>query len=216
MSSSRTRTKLPPIDPALVAAWLTARSVARGLPAPVADRGGWRVNTDSETETCRWVFAQPCDGIAQVAASVLAPRQFIKLCGDAETLRAALPSGWQVRASGWFMASGPASAAPTLPSGYTLLIDPNGPAATAQIRAPDGSIAASGHCAETADAFVYDRIETAEAHRRRGLGRAIMAALRTQRRSAPELLVATEAGRQLYETIGWRVLSPYSTAALPG
>jgi hypothetical protein len=32
---------------------------------------------------------------------------------------------------------------------------------------------------------------------------------------ATELLVATEAGKSLYETLGWRMISPYATAVLP-
>ena len=35
----------PHPDPTLVRGWLAARSLARGLPAPVADHGGWRVDT---------------------------------------------------------------------------------------------------------------------------------------------------------------------------
>jgi hypothetical protein len=45
-----------------------------------------------------------------------------------------------------------------------------------------------------------------------------MAALRQakQRPSTPELLVATEEGRALYQALGWRTLSIFSTGSLPG
>jgi len=51
----------------------------------------------------------------------------------------------------------------------------------------------SGFAADTAEAFVYDCTLTALDHRRKGLGRALMTALRGTRRNPtlPELLVAT-------------------------
>jgi len=86
----------------------------------------------------------------------------------------------------------------------------------ARIIAPDGDVAASGCAAETADVFIYDRIETAQEHRRKGLGVAVMAALGSARRSsaAAQLLSATEDGRMLYEKLGWTVLFPLATAAI--
>jgi GNAT superfamily N-acetyltransferase len=64
---------------------------------------------------------------------------------------------------------------------------------------------------------VFDRIETAVAHRRRGLGRAVMGALDAlarERGVGERLLVATDAGRRLYLQLGWTDLAPYSTAVL--
>ncbi|WP_430984552.1 hypothetical protein, partial [Escherichia coli] len=51
------------VDRELIAGWLHARSVARALPTPVADHGGWRVDTRSEQEWCRYVFADPAPAI---------------------------------------------------------------------------------------------------------------------------------------------------------
>jgi GNAT superfamily N-acetyltransferase len=89
-----------------------------------------------------------------------------------------------------------------------------GPVCHVAILGEDGTLAASGYAAETSEAFVFDRIVTAPAHRRRGLGAGVMAALRAMRsrHDVPELLVATEEGRCLYQRLGWRVLSPYATA----
>jgi len=49
------------------------------------------------------------------------------------------------------------------------------------------------------------------------LGRAMMSLLgqAKQKRTASELLVATLDGRALYERLGWRTISPYSTASIP-
>ena len=96
------------------------------------------------------------------------------------------------------------------------------PSATAQSRASKSArmtaqLAAGGYAAETPEAFVYDRIETDPDLRRRGLGRAVVAALGGCRRSpaARQLLIATVEGEELYSNVGWRRLSSYSTAHLP-
>jgi hypothetical protein len=68
----------PPVDPQLVKGWLTARSVARGLPAPEPDHGGLRVDTALPNETRRYVFACPGDGLRQLAMAVVLPRIFLK------------------------------------------------------------------------------------------------------------------------------------------
>ncbi|WP_404969369.1 GNAT family N-acetyltransferase [Sphingomonas sp. PP-CC-1A-547] len=86
----------------------------------------------------------------------------------------------------------------------------------ARIFSNGGALAASGYAAETNSVFVYDRIITEPAHRRRGLGRALMQTLHDARQSANsrELLVATEDGRALYSALGWETISPYSTASI--
>jgi hypothetical protein len=96
-------------------------------------------------------------------------------------------------------------------------IDQAGPVTRARVIAPDGDLAASGCAAETADVFIYDRIETAQDHRRKGLGVAVMIALGTARKSlvSPQLLVATGDGRNLYANLGWTVLAPFAAATIP-
>jgi hypothetical protein len=104
----------------------------------------------------------------------------------------------------------------SIPAGYQLRIFPNGPVSKVEIRTQAGELAASGYAAETQDAFVYDRIETDVRHRRKGLARAVMASLGSCRlaRSSRQLLTATVDGEKLYSAMGWRRLSPYSTAWL--
>ena len=206
------------IDPTLVFAWQTAHSIARGSPLPVHDRGGFRVDTHSEKELKRWVFPQPCDGLRAVAQDISAPRHYLKLCGSNEELQSALPARWEVLPENYFMmAAGTPLDARPLPNGYRMELDQAGPVARARVIAPDGDLAASGCAAEAADVFIYDRIETAQDHRRKGLGIAVMIALGTARKSlaSPQLLVATEDGRNLYANLGWTVLTPFATATIP-
>jgi len=198
-------------------AWLSARSIARGLPAPVADQGGYRVDTESDIETRRWVFARPTKGLAELGATIRQPRHLLKLCGDASELRAILPDHWQIQPPGYFMQAGDPPAEKPIPDVYTIEIDRAGDITHVRITSPDADLAASGYAVQTRIAFIYDRIVTAPDHRRKGLGNAVMATLRRagHDRDTPELLVATSDGRALYASIGWRTLSPYSTAALP-
>lgn len=207
-----------PVDREMLRAWLAARSIARGLPQPVPDHGGFRVDTNSEKEARRWVFAEVSDGLGRLARSIGGPGNLLKLSGAPHELRSILPARWSVEQTGYFM-EGPNETAepPALPAGYRIDLIRSGAVTKVEIRSKSGSLAASGYGAETADAFVYDRIETDPEHRRRGLARAVMAALGTCRRSssARQLLVATPEGEKLYSQLGWVSLSPYSTAQIP-
>jgi hypothetical protein len=208
----------PHVDPKLVFAWQAAHSIARGSPPPVHDRGGYRVDTHSETEVTRWVFPQLSDGLRAVAREITAPRHYLKLCGSNDELRSALPGRWEVQPASYFMvAAAKASDAKPLPDGYSLELHQAGSVTRACISSQQGELAASGCAAETADVFIYDRIVTAEDHRRKGLGAAVMAALGAARKSVanPQLLVATEDGRGLYASLGWAVFAPFATATIP-
>jgi Acetyltransferase (GNAT) family. len=204
------------LDPQMVRAWLAARSLSRGLPAPVDDRGGFRVDTASAEEQVRWVFVHPCDGLREIAERTVAPRHFIKLCGTPDELMAQLPARWKLQPVSYFMINAGAADAPSLADGYRLELQRTGNVTCAAIRSEDGQLAACGYGAETDTVFIYDRIRTEESHRRRGLGRAIMAALGQVKRdrAKAEVLTATEEGRALYLSLGWRVLSFYVTAGV--
>ena len=199
----------------MVAAWVTARSIARELPLPVADRGGWRVETHSPDETRRWVFAEPSDNIAALGRAVSHPRQPIKLCGDRSELEGLLHPGWSVSETGFFMRENGPQPDLRLPGGYGIDIARSVGRSRAVILC-GGQIAASGYAAETDNAFIFDRIVVGEAHRRRGLGSALVAALGRTRigQGTPATLVATKLGQHLYAALGWETLSPYATAQL--
>ncbi|WP_100074433.1 GNAT family N-acetyltransferase [Chryseobacterium camelliae] len=65
---------------------------------------------------------------------------------------------------------------------------------------------------------VYDRIVTQERHRRKGLARKIMAVLEDMALSEGiqyNFLVATEQGRSLYELLGWKLYSIYTSVVIP-
>jgi len=203
------------IDPGLIAAWLHARSLARGLPLPVADRGGWRVDTGSPVETCRHIFAADGPGLRETGAAIDAPRVFIKLAGPPETLLAALPPRWRIDMVSSVMAGPATPLAAPLPDAYRAEVEADDTVVAVRIVTANEVDVASGRAARHDGVFIYDQIVTSPGHRRLGLGRAVMAALGRHRRAAErELLTATADGEALYATLGWRVVSPWSTAVI--
>lgn len=206
----------PGVDPLILNAWLSARSIARGLPSPVPDYGGFRVDTRSEGEVARWVFPKIGSGLEELARSIKEPRYFLKLCGAADDLQAALPVGWKLHAASYFMRATSKPPMRDLPDGYMIETKQLGRITEARIFSKTGALAASGYASEMPGVFIYDRIVTEPEHRRRGLGQSLLRTLHNARKhsSGAELLVATEDGRALYSTLGWKTISPYSTASI--
>jgi len=205
------------VDAELLEQWLRARSIARNLPQPVPDRGGLRVDTAMPEELRRYVFAGPTPAITELAQEIHEPYVFIKMCGAGARLQSLVPHRWQLQPSGYLMTKEAGrNPVPSLPPGYWLQVQTESGVTTARIFADDDTPAASGYAVEYEGVFVFDRIATAPAHQHQGLGAAIMAALGTaqQSQAAQRVLVATEAGRGLYSTIGWSVHSHYSTVAI--
>src|SRR5471030_2167355 len=109
------------VEPELIAGWLGARSIARGLPAPVADHGGMRVDTGLPNEVRRYVFAGPVDGIRKLAESIDVPHVPIKMCGPADQLLARMPSRWELQSVSYLMTRQSAIDAPPIPpTGYRI------------------------------------------------------------------------------------------------
>jgi len=203
-------------DPELVATWVRGWAISRGVAPPVPDHGGHRVEVGLPEQRRRFVFPALGPGLKDLARSIHDPWVLLKICAPAAAVRALLPARWTLQARAFMMVR-PVNAAPssTLPPGYRLEYAGAAPWLTATIVAEDGTCAASGGLALVQDHAIYDRIVTHEDHRRRGLGRVIMATLdRLAHENAGRhgVLVATPAGRELYTTLGWSVHAPYTSA----
>jgi GNAT superfamily N-acetyltransferase len=113
----------------------------------------------------------------------------------------------------------PVAGLTSVPDGYRMRVWSVGGVRRLLVAAPDGSLAARGQVAPRGATAVFDQIETAPAHRRRGLGSIVMRTL--QATAAAEgaetgVLAGTPAGRALYESLGWHVEAPLTSAKFVG
>ena len=204
-------------DPSLVEAWLTARSISRGLPWPVADRGGLRVDSGQPVEKARYIFVEPGEGLRRLGEETDEPFVAIKLCRPAAELMRLLPDRWQLVSDHFMLVWDEPSAAAPLPAGYAIRFENDGQTIVATIVDATGELAAVGRAVEHGGAFIFDQIQTEEAHRRRGLGSALMGALLSARKSTASrpILTATDDGRALYHRLGFRDYCHWPTAMIP-
>ena len=150
-----------------------------------------------------------------LALDIADPALKLRALATPDAMQAHLPEGWIVEAPSFAMV-GPADQGRSvnLAEDYRLEVQRDVTAVHAFVLTKEGELAASGHGGEGPRAFVCDRIVTQPEHQRRGLASVVMAVLEEDRRdrSKPQLLVATVAGRALYESLGWRVVAPYASA----
>jgi len=212
----------PPSD--IFLAWIRGWATTREVEPPVAHADGFRIDVGIPRQLARYMFDRPSPTLRALATSVATPWVFLKACASGAELRALLPTPWEMQPDGFMMTYGdtPFASAATLPPGYTLNVADDAARtrrAHVAVHAPDGAIAASGHLALDERHAIYDRIVTDPAHQRRGLGRAVMHALQGLSHAHGRhagVLVATPAGRALYESLGWRLHAPWATAVIPG
>ncbi|MBO0842797.1 MAG: GNAT family N-acetyltransferase, partial [Nocardioides sp.] len=97
-----------------------------------------------------------------------------------------------------------------LPDGYKVEVSHAGGAIYATVSDEAGARAASGRLSVFGGDAVADRIETDEAHRRRGLAAAVMSTLAAEARDAGAtrgLVAAYDDGDALYEALGWETIA---------
>lgn len=209
-------------DPEIVASWVAGWAASRRLGLPVRDGEGHFVDVGLPTQRARYVF--PTITAAELrrrAEAIDTPWIYLKVCLPAEALAGAWPQGWVVQPPSAMMTVRLAdvSRIASPPPGYRLSFGEEGAALVARLSDATGEIAARGRLVIDGRYATFDQIVTDEAHRRRGLGRCVMAALAgaaLDRRAQEGVLVATEAGRRLYAWIGWQVHAAYTGAVIPG
>lgn len=208
-----------PVDLALLARWLIGWSRSRGLPLPVQDGGGLRVDVGWPDQLRRHVFVDAGAALQACADRIDAPFIFVKAAVDADQLRRALPARWAIEAPRYLMrCAGPMPATVLLPAGYAIAASVEHGADVLHIVDASGAMAATGRITIDNGTAVFDRIETSELHRRKGLASVIMLALdriATEAGASERLLIATAEGATLYKRLGWQHIAPFSTAVLP-
>jgi GNAT superfamily N-acetyltransferase len=199
------------VDRELIETWLTGWARARDVGQP-ADLGDcWRVEIGWPSQKMRYVFPLPSRELPNLAATITDPLIYLKAFVTADAMTALLPPGWAVEPQCVMMLLDDLnSTQPVLPAGYRL--EQGG--RNARILYAD-AVVASGQVVEEKSLAVFVGIKVDAAHRRRGLGRAVMGALTAMARDLDArrgALVATQEGQALYQALGWRDYAPYVSA----
>ncbi|MFI8193217.1 GNAT family N-acetyltransferase [Streptomyces sp. NPDC085946] len=211
----------------IVRSWVDGWVVSRGAAPPVVEPWGWTVDVGLGGHVTRHVFGAVGEradeaAVREVAGAVTGAGVWLKVFREPAAVAGWLGPGWRVDPEpGHLMtvALAPAAQEPELPGGYRLRTWSRGGVVRAMVAAPDGSWAARGQIAPTGATAVADQVETSPAHRRRGLGSAVMRTLqRAAARQGAEtgVLAGTEAGRALYESLGWTAVAPLTSARFTG
>ncbi|MFJ8032003.1 GNAT family N-acetyltransferase [Streptomyces sp. NPDC096032] len=158
--------------------------------------------------------------VHEITQRTTTPGVWLKAFVPPETLEPWLAPGWQLAGGLGYLMSASLLVAPTgvpgpVPDGYRLTIWTRAGVTRALVRTADGAFAARGQIAVTGPTAVVDQVETDPAHQRRGLGRVVMRGLAdaaAEQGATAGVLGATPDGRALYETMGWRVLAPLTSA----
>lgn len=193
--------------------WVEGWAVARRMPGPVDVPWGLRIETGRPTEAVRHVLIDTDAATARgLIGTITEPTTCVKAFLPAAEMAPWFSSAWEPVDPCFLMAVDLKPSPVRAPDGYTVTAETgDGVTHVRVLSDADGELAATGLTGLAGTACVFDQIVTEPAHRRRGLGTVVMAALT---REAVEsgvsvgLLGATVPGRALYETLGWKVLSP--------
>ncbi|MFF7278691.1 GNAT family N-acetyltransferase [Streptomyces griseorubiginosus] len=211
----------------VVQAWVDGWVVSRGAAPPQREPWGFTVDVGQIAQVSRHVFDALGDdvdeqAVGKVADGVTGAGVWLKVFQGPETVGNWLGEGWWVDPEPGFLMTVPltASAHRTVaPHGYRLRTWAVGGVTRVLVAAPDGSLAARGQVAPTGATAVFDQIETVAAHQRRGLGSLVMRTLQTAASATGAetgVLAGTPAGRGLYESLGWHVEAPLTSAKFVG
>ncbi|MGW3108982.1 GNAT family N-acetyltransferase [Streptomyces sp. NPDC001100] len=199
-----------------VEAWAHGWALSRGAAEPAPSAWGFTIDVGLPQHVMRHVLTDADEPTVRKITEAAAPNVWLKAFVPPETLTPWLASGWSVSGGPSFLMSAPLRASHAeVPDGYRLRTWSRAGVTRALVRAADGAFAARAQVAVTGSTAVVDQVETDPAHRRRGLGRLVMAALAdvaAGQGPAVGVLGATADGRALYERIGWRVLAPLTSA----
>ncbi|GAA3548063.1 GNAT family N-acetyltransferase [Kribbella ginsengisoli] len=192
----------------LVKAWADGWAIARATPAPVEVPEGYRIDVNRPGHLTRYVLPTHAP---ELAARLTAPDTWLKICAAAPRL----DGRWEVQAPEYLMSAQLTATAPICPPEYELEVSVG--EVIDVVVSKDGALAARGKAAVSREYAVIDQVVTEPGHQRRGLGTTVMRALsQAASRSGARtgVLVATEQGQQLYDRLGWVLVSPMTAARL--
>lgn len=204
--------------PELMSAWVHAWTRSRQTALPTHTSYGLRYEVGDSLGTVRRVPIDPSlPSLLEAVADSGPGASCIKLVGDPAIWRPRFPRTWDPDGDQWLMQGVMQSDVPQVPEGYQLSVRETSGRVEVTLTDSLGCLAASGQAGIHIGWAVPDLISTHPAHRRRGLGKVVMAEIHraVMRQGADQaLLVATPDGRYLYSSLGYRVVSPVTAAYL--
>ncbi|MFE0465529.1 GNAT family N-acetyltransferase [Kitasatospora sp. NPDC058965] len=202
----------------LVREWVGGWAASRGAAEPIAAPWGWTIDVGQSAQAWRQVLPEPTEAVVrELAGGASVPGAWLKLFAEVEAVRPWLASGWRLDRPAHLMSCRLAPERPAVPTGYRVTTWTRHEVTRVLVRTADGAFAARGQIAVAAPgaSAVADQIETAPAHRRRGLGGVVMRTLQNAAHEAGArsgVLVASGEGRALYTSLGWTFRAPMASA----
>jgi len=209
------------ISPELIARWLKAWSVSRKLPLPVIYKSGYKVDVGYEKQKTRYVFPELTEDFIRLSQTISEPWVFLKVCASKSKVNSVVSSNWQIQPQGYMMSCNESMkfGNAVLGNQYKLEFENFKSIFIVRIVTQSGELASTGHLVIVENLAVYDRISTEPNHQRKGLASCIMKELEkiaVSKGIFNNFLVATEEGKLLYESLGWKLYCLYTSIVIPG
>ncbi|MET3037787.1 GNAT family N-acetyltransferase [Chryseobacterium sp. NRRL B-14859] len=204
----------------IVESWLKGWCLSREVFFPVQYKSGFNVFVGYEKQKERYVFPELNDDFFELARSIDEPWVYLKVCTSPDQFIGKIPERWQLQPQGYMMTCfHPMNFREIrLADGYHLEFSQYNSTFIVTILSENGEQASIGRVSLVDGFAVYDRIITEKDHQRKGLATFLLKELEKIALSkgfSNNLLVATEEGMLLYETLGWKVYSLHTSVVIP-
>ncbi|PRB04798.1 GNAT family N-acetyltransferase [Chryseobacterium sp. MYb7] len=204
----------------IVEKWLKGWCLSREVSFPVPYKSGFHVMVGDEKQKERFVFPELNDDLFQLAHSIDDPWIYLKVSTSPDEFINKIPERWKLQPQGYMMTCFYPMNFPeiSLAKGYHLEFSEYNTTFVVRIVAENGEQASIGRVSLIDDIAVYDRIITEKNHQRKGLATFLLKELEKIALSkgvTNNLLVATEEGKLLYETLGWKMYCLHTSIVIP-
>lgn len=195
----------------IVRIWVEGWAMSRRTPPPVVKPWGYYIEVGAPpVEVGRHVLpVADEESVRSAGLSVTTPRTWMKMPAEPDEIEPWITEGWVVawEETGHLMAVDLTATHPVAPDGYTATVEAADDVVHVSVLDATGEQAAKGQMAVLGEAVVVDRVRTEERHQRRGLGGFVMHTLvdhAAELGATQGILGATDPGRALYESLGWK------------
>jgi len=204
----------------IVENWLKGWCLSREVPFPVQYKSGFHVMVGDEKQKERFVFPELNDDFFQLADSIDEPWIYLKVSTSPEAFIEKIPERWKLQPQGYMMTCFHPMNFPEISfaEGYHLEFSDYNTTFVVRIVAENGEQASIGRVSLVNGTAIYDRIITEKNHQRKGLASFLLKELEKIALSkgfSNNLLVATEEGKRLYETLGWKMYCLHTSIVIP-